>query len=83
MPVVHGAIGCGEKSFMLSEAVPPAPVRAPRQKPLAPTVTSVMWVANDKSYNEMIPEPVVLKLFLRKFSHRYRCKCIFLIQTPE
>ena len=32
-------------------AVPPAPVRVPSQRPLAPSVTSV---ANDKGDNEMI-----------------------------
>ena len=35
-------------------AVPPAPVRVPSQRPLAPSVASVMSVANDKGDNEMI-----------------------------
>ena len=35
-------------------AVPSAPVRVPTQRPLAPSVTSVTSVANDKSDNEMI-----------------------------
>ena len=39
----------------LSVAVPPAPVRDPSQRPLAPSVTSV---ANDKGDNEMIPGAV-------------------------
>ena len=39
-------------------AVPPAPVRVPSQSPLAPSVTSVTSVANDKGDNEMIPGAV-------------------------
>ena len=35
-------------------AVPPAPVRVPSQRPLAPSVVSVTSVANDKGDNEMI-----------------------------
>ena len=35
-------------------AVPPAPVRVPSQKLLAPSVASVTSVANDKGDNEMI-----------------------------
>ena len=38
----------------VSVAVPPAPVRVPRRRPLAPSVVSVTSVANDKGYNEMI-----------------------------
>ena len=34
-------------------AVPPAPVRVLGQRPLAPSVTSVTSVANDKGDNEM------------------------------
>ena len=34
------------------------PVRVPRQQPLAPCVTSVTSVANNKGDNEMIPGPV-------------------------
>jgi hypothetical protein len=34
--------------------VPPAPVRAPSQRPLAPSVASVMLVTNEKGDNEMI-----------------------------
>ena len=44
-------MGCGQKSFKL---VPPAPVRAPSQMPLAPSVASVTSIANDKGDNEMI-----------------------------
>ena len=35
-------------------AVPPAPVRVPSQRSLAPSVASVTSVSNDKSDNEMI-----------------------------
>ena len=34
-------------------AVPPAPVRVPRQRSLAPSFASVTSVANDKGDNEM------------------------------
>ena len=43
------------KKVHASVAVPPAPVRVPSQMPLAPSVTSVTSVANDKGDNEMIP----------------------------
>ena len=36
-------------------AVPPAPVRVPSQRPLAPSVESVRSVAKVKDGNEMIP----------------------------
>ena len=36
-------------------AVPPAPVRVPSQRPLAPIVVTVTSVTNDKGDNEMIP----------------------------
>ena len=39
------------KKLSVSVAVPPAPVRVPSQRPLAP---SVMSVANDKGDNKMI-----------------------------
>ena len=39
-------------------AVHPAPVRVSKQRPLAPSVTSVTSVANDKDDNEMIPGAV-------------------------
>ena len=38
--------------------MPPAPVRVPSEKPLAPSVASVSSVANDKGDNEMILEAV-------------------------
>ena len=34
--------------------MPPAPARVPSKRPLAPSVASVMSVANDKGDNEMI-----------------------------
>ena len=52
--VVHGAMGCGQKKLSVSVAVPPAPVRVPSQRPLAPSFSSVTSVANDKDDNEMI-----------------------------
>jgi hypothetical protein len=42
---------CGQKKVSVSVAVPPAPVRVPSQRPLAPSVASV---ANYKGDNEMI-----------------------------
>ena len=36
------------KNLHASVAVPPALVRVPSQRPLAPSVTSVTWVANDR-----------------------------------
>ena len=53
-PVVHGAMGFGRKKLPVSVAVPPAPVRIPSQRPLAPSFASVTTVANDKGDNEMI-----------------------------
>ena len=50
-PVVHGL---WPKKLSVSVAVPPAPVRVPSQKPLAPSAVSVMSVTNDKDNNEMI-----------------------------
>ena len=42
------------KKLSDSVAVPPAPVRIPSQRPLAPSVASVASVANDKGDDEMI-----------------------------
>ena len=42
------------KKLQASVAVPPVPVRVPSQRPLAPSVTPVTSVANDKGDNEMI-----------------------------
>ena len=47
-------MGCDQKKLSVSVAVPPAPVRVPSQRPLAPSVASVTSVANDKADNEMI-----------------------------
>ena len=44
-------MGCAKTKLLVSVAVPPATVRVPSQRPLAPSVTSV---ANDKGDNEMI-----------------------------
>ena len=41
VPVVHAVMGCGQKKLLVSAAVPPAPVRVPSQRPLAPSVASV------------------------------------------
>jgi hypothetical protein len=38
--------------------MPPVPVRVPGQRPLAPSVTSVISVANYKGDNEVIPGAV-------------------------
>ena len=57
IPAVHGAMGCGQKNFV-SLAVPPAPVRVPSQRPLAPGIRPLTSVANDKGDNEMIPGTV-------------------------
>ena len=52
LPAVHGATT--EKKLLVSVAVSPGPVRVCNQRPLAPSVTSVTSVANDKGDNEMI-----------------------------
>ena len=41
--------------------VPPAPVRIPSQRPLAPSVASITSVANGKGDNEMILENMILR----------------------
>ena len=43
------------KKLQGSVAVPPAPLRVSSQRPHAPSVASVTFVANDKGNNEMIP----------------------------
>ena len=43
-----------KKKLSVTMAVPPAPVRVPSQRPLAPRVASVTLVANDNGDNEMI-----------------------------
>ena len=42
------------KQLLATLAVPPVPVRVSCQRPLAPNVASVMWVAHYKGDNEMI-----------------------------
>ena len=44
-------MGCGQKKLLVSVVVPPATIRVPSQRPLAPRVASV---TNDKGDNEMI-----------------------------
>ena len=56
--------GLRPKKLSVSEAVPPAPVRVPSQRPLAPNVASVTSVANDKG----------LRFFFPSWSHRLRRK---------
>ena len=72
-PVVHGAMGYGQKKLPVSVAVPPAPARVPSQRPLAPSVASVTSVANDKSDNEMILGAV----------HRSPDICLTAEETPR
>ena len=43
-----------KKKLSVSVVAPPAPVRVPSQRPLAPSVASVTSVPNDKGDNEMI-----------------------------
>ena len=50
--------GLRPKKLSVSVAVPPAPVRVPSQRPLAPSVSSFKSVANDKGDNEIILGPV-------------------------
>ena len=51
---INETMGCDPKKLYTSVAMPPAPVRVPSQRPLAPSVRSVTSVANDKGDNEMI-----------------------------
>ena len=68
-------MGCGKKKLNASVAVPPAPVRVPSQRPLAPSVTSGTSVANDKGNNEIIPglckELMAFALKQRKTPEKY------------
>ena len=47
----HGLRPKKKKKLSVSVAVPLAPIRVPSQSPLAPSVASVMSVANDKGDN--------------------------------
>ena len=53
--------------------MPPAPVRVPSQRPIAPSVASVTSVANDKGNNEMILGAV----------HRSPGICLTAEETPR
>ena len=64
--VFSALVGFDQKKFQANVAMPPAPVRVPNQRPLAPSVTSVTSVTNDKGDNEMIPGAV----------HRYPGICL-------
>ena len=66
-------MGCGQKKLSVSVAVPPAPVRVPSQRPLAPSVSSVKSVANDKGDIEMILGAV----------HRSPGICLTAEETPR
>ena len=46
--------GLQPKKVQTSVAVPPAPVRVPSQRPLAPSVTPITSIVNDKGDSEMI-----------------------------
>ena len=48
-----------KKKLSVSVAVPPAPVRAPSQRPLVPIVASVTSVASDKGDDKMKLENVI------------------------
>ena len=61
------------KKVSVSVSVPPAPVRVPSQRPLAPSVASVSSVPNDKGDNEMILGAV----------NRSPDICLKLRKTPE
>ena len=50
-------MGCGQKKTF-SVAVPPAPVRVPSQRPLAPSVASVTSIASYKGDNKTISRAV-------------------------
>ena len=65
------------KKLSVSVAVPPAPVRVPSQRPLAPSISSVKSDANDKGDNEMNKSSVLLSLaYVRDIaicSHKMVC----------
>ena len=61
--------GLRPEKLKASVAVPPAPVRVPSQKPLAPSVTSVTSVANDKGHNEIS----LICVFINMKSIEYTC----------
>ena len=71
-PVVHGAMGAAAKKALNWCDSATAPVWVPSQRSLAPSVTSVTSVPNDKGDNEMIPGLCIdlLAFALRKTSAR-------------
>ena len=58
-------------------AVPPAPVRVPSQRPLAPSVTPVTSVAHDKGDNEVIPWAVQSLAFALQLRETYGLDIVF------
>ena len=54
MPSCPWSHGLLPKILSVIVAVPPVPVRVPSQRPVAPSVSSVMSVTNDKGDNEII-----------------------------
>ena len=65
--------GLQPKKLSVSVAVPPAPVRVPSQRPLAPSVALVTLVANVKGDNEMILGTV----------HRFPGVCLTAEENPR
>ena len=61
------------KKLSFSVVVPPAPVRVPTQRPLAPNVASVTSVASDKGDNEMILGAVHRSPGISLIVHVSRC----------
>ena len=66
-------MACGQKKLLVSVAVPPAPVRVPSQRQLAPSVASVTSVANENGDNEMILGAV----------HRFPGICLTAEENPR
>ena len=58
MPCCPWSHGLWPKELLVSVGVSPALFWIPSQRPLAPSVASVMSVANDRGDNEMILGPV-------------------------
>ena len=65
--------GLRPKKLSVCVVVPPAPVRVPSQRPLAPSVASLTLVANDKGDNEMILGAV----------HRFPGTCLTAEENPR
>ena len=77
MPSCPWSHGLRSNKLSVSVAVPPAPVRVPNQKPLAPSVATVTSVANDKGDNEMIlvlcADLLAFALQSRKTAFGFQC----------